>query len=171
MKQKPVGVGLCVRHDIEVFCKDTACRVPTRPCVRLITVLLCIVLLCRVTTAQAGDRDKLTVAVGKDAYITAGPRTNLGRYPLNANIFEALTTFDQHFRLQPCLAVSWEYQGERTWLFRLRRNVRFHDGSPLTATAVRASLERQAEAGTLLFSFERITAPDKYTLAITTSEE
>ncbi|MCI5196507.1 MAG: hypothetical protein D3919_09800 [Candidatus Electrothrix sp. AW5] len=169
MKQKPVGVGPCVRHDIE--CRDTACRVPTRPCVRLITVLLCIVLLCRVTTAQAGDRDKLVVAVGKDAYITAGPRTNLGRYPLNANIFEALTTFDQHFRLQPCLALSWEYQGERTWLFRLRRNVRFHDGSPLTAAAVQASLERQAKAGTLLFSFERITAPDKYTLAITTPEE
>jgi peptide/nickel transport system substrate-binding protein len=111
------------------------------------------------------------VAVGRDAYITAGPRANLGRYPLNANIFEALTTFDPHFRLQPCLAVSWEYQGERTWLFRLRRNVRFHDGSPLTAAAVRASLEAQAETGTLLFSFERITAPDEHTVAITTTEE
>ncbi|MCI5228054.1 MAG: hypothetical protein D3918_15730, partial [Candidatus Electrothrix sp. AX2] len=59
--------------------------------------------------AAHAKKNKLTVAVGKDAYITAGPRTNLGRYPLNANIFEALTTFDQHFRLQSCLAVSWEY--------------------------------------------------------------
>ena len=133
--------------------------------------LLCIfLLLFKIGSASAGE-DTLTIAVGRDAYITAGPRVNLGRYPLNANIFEALTTFDQHFRLRPCLAVSWEYQGDRTWLFRLRRDVRFHDGTPFDAAAVRTSLEQQAEAGTLLFIFERISEPDTYTVAITTPEE
>lgn len=147
-------------------------RADTQVCpylVSIVSAILSIMLLCQ--GALADDRDNLVVAVGRDAYITAGPRTNLGRYPLNANIFEALTTFDQHFRLQPCLATSWEYQGERTWLFRLRQGVRFHDGSLLNATAVRASLERQAQAGTLLFSFERITEPDEYTVAITTTEK
>lgn len=121
--------------------------------------------------AQAAANDKLVVAVGSDAYTSSGPRANLGKYPLNANIFESLTTFDEQFRLLPCLAVAWDYQGERTWRFILRQGVRFHDGSPLDAAAVRASLEGQQQAGTLLFAFDKITELDAHSLAITTPEE
>jgi peptide/nickel transport system substrate-binding protein len=121
--------------------------------------------------AHAGAEDKLVVAVSGDAYISAGARANVGKYPLNANIFESLTTFDAQFRLLPCLAVSWEYQGGRTWRFSLRQGVRFHDGSPLDAAAVRASLETQQQAGTLLFAFDTITELDAQHLSITTPDE
>jgi peptide/nickel transport system substrate-binding protein len=39
------------------------------------------------------------------------------------------------------LAESWEFQGKR-WVFKLRRNVRFHDGAPFTAEDVIYSINR-----------------------------
>src|SRR6266545_1926575 len=39
------------------------------------------------------------------------------------------------------LAEAWEFKG-RKWLFRLRKNVRFHDGSPFTSKDVLFSLDR-----------------------------
>ena len=39
------------------------------------------------------------------------------------------------------LAESWEHPQPERWRFRLRKNVRFHDGSPLTAEIVRAAIE------------------------------
>jgi len=42
----------------------------------------------------------------------------------------------------PSLAVKWETPDPLTWMFTLRPNVKFHDGSPVTAGDVKASLER-----------------------------
>ena len=39
------------------------------------------------------------------------------------------------------LAESWQFQGKR-WVFKLRKNVRFHDGSPFTAQDVIYSINR-----------------------------
>ena len=127
-------------------------------------------ILLNMSSAYAGQ-DKLTIAVGKDAYITSGPRANLGRYPLNSNIFESLTSFDQQFGLQPGLAVSWGYKGNNTWRFYLRKGVKFHDGSPLNAAAVRASLEQQAENGTSLCDFASIKDASEDSIDIATPEE
>jgi MarR-like DNA-binding transcriptional regulator SgrR of sgrS sRNA len=60
-------------------------------------------------------------------------------------IFETLVTTDLAGRLHPGLAVSWQkYPGNRPdserWEFRLRHDVKFHDGTPLTAEIVAASL-------------------------------
>jgi ABC-type transport system substrate-binding protein len=46
--------------------------------------------------------------------------------------------------LTPGLATSWQIdEGDRTrWLFTLRANVKFHDGTPLTADAVIWNLQR-----------------------------
>ncbi len=47
------------------------------------------------------------------------------------------------------LAASWEpEQGGKRWTIRLRAGVRFHNGSPLSATAARASLEKSLAAST-----------------------
>jgi ABC-type transport system substrate-binding protein len=59
-------------------------------------------------------------------------------------IFERLVRLDENNRPQPALAISWQHDSKnRRWRFRLRSDVRFHDGSPMTvdsaATALRAS--------------------------------
>jgi peptide/nickel transport system substrate-binding protein len=57
------------------------------------------------------------------------------------NVFESLATRGKDLKIGPSLATSWSAVSPTTWRFELRRNVRFHDGSPFTADAV-FSLER-----------------------------
>jgi peptide/nickel transport system substrate-binding protein len=59
-----------------------------------------------------------------------------------SHIFEYLVDQDERQRLQPGLAESWKAIDDTTWEFKLRRNVRFHDGTPFTADDVLFSFER-----------------------------
>src|SRR5256886_8858201 len=57
--------------------------------------------------------------------------------------FDGLTQFDADGRLLPALAVRWTATPDgRRYVFHLRPGVKFHDGTPLTAAVVRASLLR-----------------------------
>ena len=51
------------------------------------------------------------------------------------------------------LAESWEFQG-RKWLFRLRKNIRFHDGSPFTSKDVLFSFDRMVKDRKSLQAFQ-----------------
>ena len=57
-------------------------------------------------------------------------------------VYEALIGFDANLELVPQLATTWRLVGPTTWEFRLRPNVRFHDGTPLTARDVVFSFAR-----------------------------
>lgn len=57
-------------------------------------------------------------------------------------VHESLVGRDAQFRLEPALAVSWQQLEPRRWRFRLRPEVKFHDGSPMTVDDVVFSLER-----------------------------
>lgn len=76
-------------------------------------------------------------------------------------------------QFEPILATSWSTDAtERVWTFQLREGVTFHDGTPLTAEAVRLSFVRLFQLGlapsTVLARFiedaEQITAPDARSL-------
>jgi peptide/nickel transport system substrate-binding protein len=56
-------------------------------------------------------------------------------------LFEGLTRFDTHGRLQPQLATRWQGDSaDQHWQLWLRPGVKFQDGTRLTADAVAASL-------------------------------
>jgi peptide/nickel transport system substrate-binding protein len=61
---------------------------------------------------------------------------------LLSHIFERLVDQDEGQRLVPGLAESWRAIDPTTWEFKLRRNVRFHDGTPFTADDVVFTFER-----------------------------
>lgn len=66
---------------------------------------------------------------------------SLARRSLALLMFDTLVTTDQNGRVQPALAVSWQAsQNDQRWQFHLRRGVRFHDGTPLTAESAAGSL-------------------------------
>jgi peptide/nickel transport system substrate-binding protein len=72
------------------------------------------------------------------------------------------------------LAESWEFQG-RKWIFHLRKNVRFHDGTPFSAKDVLFSIDRMINDRKSLqaSNFKEVTgieAPDDFTVAITTKQ-
>lgn len=64
-------------------------------------------------------------------------------HTLNHQIYEPLVIRDHRGRLRPALATRWMVSGDpRVWTFLLRRDVTFHDGTPLTADDVVFSLDR-----------------------------
>jgi peptide/nickel transport system substrate-binding protein len=64
------------------------------------------------------------------------------------NMFDTLTTRDQDNRLAPRLALSWSNPDPLTWRFQLRPGVRFHNGEPCDAAAVKYSIERLLDPAT-----------------------
>ncbi|NED98209.1 ABC transporter substrate-binding protein [Phytoactinopolyspora alkaliphila] len=74
----------------------------------------------------------------------------------------------------PVLAESWENPDDLTWVFSLRDDVEFHDGTPLTAEDVKASAERLIELdgplAPLWAGVESIEATDEHTVTISTEE-
>ena len=91
-------------------------------------------------TAPAAD---LRIGLSADVtsldphFLAAQPNLTVGRH-----IFDSLTHVDERARLIPGLAESWRALDATTWEFKLRRGVRFHDGTELTAHDVAYSLER-----------------------------
>lgn len=78
-------------------------------------------------------------------------------------VLETLCGADDGGLPVPQLARDWRLSEDRlTWRFRLRPAARFHDGTPVTAEAVVASLERaRRQAGVLAnIPIERIEAMD-----------
>ena len=102
---------------------------------------------------------------------------NIGPNNLVAwHVFEALTYVDENARLVPGLATSWRAIDATTWEFKLRRGVKFHDGSELTAADVVASIERPARLIASPGPFTTFTKPivamqivDPYTLRLKTA--
>jgi ABC-type transport system substrate-binding protein len=89
-----------------------------------------------------------------------------------ANVYEGLVRFDRELCVRPALATQWENPDDRTWRFRLRRGVRFHDGSPFGAADVAFSLERASQPSSELASFltavEEVRVVNDETLEVVT---
>lgn len=88
------------------------------------------------------------------------------------NIYEPLVRFDADMRLTPCLAESWDNPTTLVWRFHLRRGVRFHDGSELTAEDVRHSIEstrdsQQSDFAKPLRHIKSVAVVDRYTVDLT----
>jgi len=60
--------------------------------------------------------------------------------------YEGLVRYDKNYKIEPSLATSWSNVSPTVMRFNLRKNVKFHDGTPFTADDV-------------LFSFDRIRQP------------
>jgi peptide/nickel transport system substrate-binding protein len=59
-----------------------------------------------------------------------------------SQIYESLVSRDRNFAIEPSLALSWQQVDPKRWRFKLRPNVRFHDGTPFTADDVVFSISR-----------------------------
>ena len=73
-----------------------------------------------------------------DPYFHSETPTN----SMNNNIYDGLVAFDAELNVVPALAEKWENPDNVTWVFHLRKDVKFHDGTPFTADDVKFSIER-----------------------------
>jgi peptide/nickel transport system substrate-binding protein len=91
-------------------------------------------------TVWGKEKTDLVIGVGRDFYDGPESRTFVHG---STNVWEALTCLDESLIARPWLAESWESDPEnRTWIFRIRPGVQFHNGSVLTASDVVVNLER-----------------------------
>src|SRR3989440_8740566 len=62
---------------------------------------------------------------------------------LGYNLFDHLAARDlKTGKVGPSLAVSWKNLDDTTWEVKLRKSVKFHDGTPFSAKDVKATFER-----------------------------
>ena len=86
---------------------------------------------------------ELKIAVAADVtsidphFFNLFPNNNIAEH-----IFDKLVQMDPDSRMIPGLATSWKTIDDKTWEFKLRKGVKFHDGSELTAEDVAYSIDR-----------------------------
>src|SRR5256885_12729689 len=52
------------------------------------------------------------------------------------SMYEPLLRWDRQMKLSPGLATEWKQTDPTIWRFKLRQDVKFHDGTPFTADDV-----------------------------------
>lgn len=123
------------------------------------------------TGGTAAEPKELKVGFTEDQYVLEGADANLGAYPLNTNIVETLTYLSPTYEVLPRLAEHWELVPPNTWRFHLRKGVKFHDGQPLTAQAVKEGLfDRVAKrrgGGTIRAGADSAVVVDEHTIDFT----
>src|SRR5262245_9166767 len=105
----------------------------------IVAAALAAVVLAGPATAQT-PREVLAVGMEADAPgVAPGQGLGLPTLRVTAEIFETLVgTAADSTDVVPGLAESWTTSSDGlAWTFKLRRGVRFHDGTPLDAAAVK----------------------------------
>ncbi len=112
----------------------------TEPFRRAFSVVLAAAAMALAPLAGAAE---LRIAVAADVtsidphFFNLFPNNNIAEH-----IFDKLVQMDPDSKMIPGLATSWKPVDDRTWEFRLRKGVRFTDGSELTAEDVVFSIDR-----------------------------
>jgi peptide/nickel transport system substrate-binding protein len=96
---------------------------------------------------------------------------------INGNIYEGLTAIDTDLRTVPALATEWTVTDEgKTYTFKLRPNVAFHNGKVMTSADVAASVRRvvNPQTGSPLASrfvvIDTVETPDAGTVVLRLKE-
>lgn len=113
---------------------------------RVFALVLTLLFLLPALPVSAGHGlDGLTIGIVAADDMVLSPLTVRERDPLSilALVYEGLVQLDDDEIPQPCLAATWDApQGSSNrWIFHLRPDVTFHNGKPLTAQDVVATLD------------------------------
>ena len=91
-------------------------------------------------------------------------------------MFDTLVKMDSAGKIVPSLATSWEVVNPKAWKFTLRKDVKFHDGTPFTSASVKATLDHildpnvKSRQNAIWASYEKTETPDDYTAIIYTKD-
>lgn len=78
-------------------------------------------------------------AVGLDPHVNTNLEAPMRLMPL---MYDCLVVVDPEYQLMPQIAESWEMKDERTYVFYLRKEVKFHNGRELTVEDVKYTFDR-----------------------------
>lgn len=120
--------------------------------------------------------DRLNVALGVEILSLDTHRsTGTPAETVRKHIYEGLVFANEQNEISPRLATEWKLsEDQKTWTFKLRSDVTFHDGTPFNAQAVKVNLDRLAnpdlglERHSTYQFIESVAVVDDLTVAITT---
>ncbi|MBE6066583.1 MAG: ABC transporter substrate-binding protein [Clostridium lundense] len=134
------------------------------------------------TSGNASAPKTLIYAQGSDprgldpAYVDDGESAKI-----IVNVYEGLLQYKEgSTEVEPCLATEWKISGDgKEYTFKLRQGVKFHDGTPFNADAVKFNIDRQIppqakdDMPYASFTFapvEKVEKVDEYTVKVTLKE-
>ena len=130
-----------------------------------------------VQRARRGPAGCVVVGLGAEpAGLDPLQHTGLGEAGVYTNIYDSLLGRAADGTLIPALAESYRALDERTWEFRLRRGVSFHNGEAFDSDSVRATLEYLLDpAGkspirAQLETIERVETPEPHVAIVATRQ-
>src|SRR5438067_2033014 len=95
-------------------------------------------------------------------------------YVCIANIHEALLNVDENYQIVGRLAESYQVSPDgKTWTFKLRQGVKWHDGQPFTSADVKYNFDfimdpaNAAIRAPLFAEVDKVEAPDPMTVVVT----
>lgn len=127
------------------------------------------------TPRKGGRITVATNASGVNDTLDPAKQSNQTDYCRGFMFYNGLTVLDGSLTPRPQLAEEFSTQDAKTWVFKLRKDVSFHDGKPLTPADVVFSIMRHKEAATaskakvLADQIESVTAsgPNEVTFRLT----
>ncbi|MDR0663179.1 MAG: ABC transporter substrate-binding protein [Spirochaetaceae bacterium] len=126
-------------------------------------------------SAVSGDVYKDTLTWGQGADVTSFD-PHIGKetpaVQVTNHIFDTLVEVDEATGdLKPQIAESWEHASDVEYRFFIRKGIKFHDGSELTAADVKFSLDRAIATPAVSYIVDfilTVTIEDPYTVLVTT---
>ena len=117
-------------------------------------------------------------ASGVNDTLDPAKQSNQTDYCRGFMFYNGLTVLDGSLTPQPALAEEFTTKDAKTWVFKLRKGVTFHDGKPLTPADVVFSIMRHKDAATaskakvLADQIETVkaTGPNEVTFRLTLAE-
>src|SRR5215831_1470184 len=97
------------------------------------------------TTPTGTPKTGGTLKVGQETEIvTLDPNASglLVEREIYYNMYDSLLGIDAKLNFVPQLAKSWQFPDDKTLVFNLRSDVKFHDGTPFNAEAVKFNIDR-----------------------------
>ncbi len=144
---------------------------------RTLTLLAALAAVVGAAQAQPVNKSRVTLAMvleppGMDP--TIAPAAAIGEI-VHYNVLEGLTKINLDGTVTPLLAESWTMDPDgKSYTFRLRKGVKFHDGEAFDASDVKFSFERAKDAKStnkakkaVFDNISRIDAPDASTVILT----
>jgi len=127
--------------------------------------------------APAEPKGQVVVAQGVDPS-TLDPHNHQETPAFNilSNMFDHLLQRSPDLKIEPLLAESYQLIDDKTWEFKLRKGIKFHNGEDFNAEAVKFSLERIANPDNKMKQFtslkfiDHVDVVDAYTARIVTKE-
>jgi peptide/nickel transport system substrate-binding protein len=127
----------------------------------------------------AGAQGRKALVIGQSADVSKlDPQmsTTVNDIAVTFNLFDNLLSRHHDGKLYAGLATEWKLVNPTTWQFKLRPNVKFHNGDPLTSADVKFTYERSYDPNakvitkSVLNTIDRIETPDPLTVVIVTKK-